>query len=104
MEHPSRESFGYNTYMNDFYGLDPKRPYAFAYNLDHLIQESQILHTASHIVPTYTVPATRTLNAIRAINGDNHTYFAGAYLGNGLHEGAVSSAHHLSRKLGGLTL
>lgn len=103
-EHPSPESFGYNTYMNDFYGLPSKTPYAFAYNLDHLIQKDKILHTASHTVPNYTVPATKALAAVRALNGENHTYFAGAYLGNGLHEGAVTSAHTLSTMLGGLTL
>lgn len=103
-EHPSPESFGYNTYMNDFYELPSKTPYAFAYNLEHLIQKNKILHAASHTVPTYTVPATRTLEAIHARNGQNHTYFAGAYLGNGLHEGAATSALTLSKMLGGLTL
>jgi len=103
-QHPSPESFGYNTYMNDFYGLPSKTPYAFAYNLDHHIQKDKILHTASHIVPTYTVPATKTLEAIHARNGENHTYFAGAYLGNGLHEGAAASAHTISTMLGGLKL
>lgn len=103
-EHPSADSYGYNTYMNDFYGLPRKTPYAFAYNLDHLIQKDKILHEASHTVPNYTVPATKTLEAINALNGQNKTYFAGAYLGNGLHEGAVTSAHKLSKMLGGLTL
>jgi predicted NAD/FAD-binding protein len=34
-----------------------------------------------------------------ATNGENHTYYAGAYLGDGLHEGAITSAFRVAQLL-----
>ena len=33
-------------------------------------------------------------------NGENHTYHAGAYLGDGLHGGAIASAFEVARLIG----
>lgn len=92
---------GYNSYMNSVYGLDRKVPYSFAYNMDALIPERRRLHTANHIVPTYSVRAADTRAEIQSLNGRNNTFFVGAYLGNGLHEGAATSALTVSKTLGG---
>ena len=92
---------GYNTYMNDFYDLSPSVPYSFAYGLNDLIDPRKILHAVRHTVPYYTPDHENKISRIGRINGLNHTFFAGAYLDNGLHEGAVNSALAVSRSLGG---
>ena len=96
------ESIGYNTFMNEVYQLDNSIPYSFSYNLESLLDQSKILHTADHKIPDYTKCSYATKNLIKDLCGQNHTYFVGAYLGNGLHEGAVSSALEVSNQLGGI--
>lgn len=95
---------GYNTYMNDFYKMAPETPYSFAYGLDQEIREEHILHDVNHTVPKYLKDHDERLSLIESINGENHTFFAGAYLSSGLHEGAVNAGLAVSRKLGGITL
>jgi len=92
---------GYNTYQNDVYQLNKKTAYSFAYNLNDNIAPKKILHQANHIVPLYSKLHDKKVEIIKSINGQKHTYFAGAYLSNGLHEGAVASAIEVALKLGG---
>jgi uncharacterized protein len=40
----------------------------------------------------YTTKFLRYWDEVVTNNGENHTYHAGAYLGNGLYEGAIASA------------
>ncbi|MEM8635507.1 MAG: FAD-dependent oxidoreductase [Pseudomonadota bacterium] len=91
--------FGYNTYMNEFYDIPGRTPYSFSYNLDDRIPEEAILHTENHTVPTYTVDSTSTVDRIWEMNGRNSTWFCGAYLGDGLHEGAIASAEKVASSL-----
>ncbi|MDJ0921149.1 MAG: FAD-dependent oxidoreductase [Henriciella sp.] len=95
---------GYNTYMNTFYELDQKTPYAFAHGLDDLIDPETIIARTDHTVPVYSVAAMKQRDEVRRHNGYRRIYYAGAYLGNGLHEGAVCSALAVSELLGGLRL
>ena len=85
---------GYNAYLNRLCGLPVAHAtkYFLAYNLDDRINPQKILHRQRHRTPLYTVDAYRQVDAIRAGNGRNNTYYAGAYLYNGLHEGAAESA------------
>lgn len=93
--------FGYNTYLNHGYGQAPEKPTSFAYNLDGALPSSSIIHRADHQTPNYTVAAFKHRQEVIETNGENHTFHAGAYLGNGLHEGAALSAHRISERLGG---
>ena len=96
--------FGYNTYLNHGYGQSRAKPYSFAYNLDAALPTSSIIHRADHQTPNYTVSAFQYRHEVIETNGENHTFHAGAYLGNGLHEGAALSAHRISERLGGEVL
>lgn len=95
---------GYNTWMNEAYGLPADKPTCFAYGLDDMIAPEKIIDKWDHTVPVYTRESYRTRTAILQLNGRNNTFFAGAYLGNGLHEGAISSAMAVSAMLGGREL
>ncbi len=86
---------GYNAYLNRLYGIDAERygHYSLAYNLDKQIDPHKVMHVQKHQTPFYSVEAMRHRHEVIATNGANHTFHAGAYLGNGLHEGAISSAY-----------
>ncbi len=85
---------GYNAYLNRLIGLDDGHPvsYFLAYNLEDMIAPEKIIDRQQHHTPWYTARATAHIGDIKAMNGDNRTYHAGAYLYNGLHEGAIQSA------------
>ncbi len=94
---------GYNAYLNRLIGLaDEGAPaYQLAYNLDGEIDPERVVHVQRHTTPSYTVAAFRHRDEVIATNGENRTFHAGAYLGNGLHEGAVRSAAAVAALLGG---
>lgn len=91
----SQGDCGYNAYLNRLYGIDAERygHYSLAYNLDKQIDPLKVVHVQKHQTPFYSVEAMRHRHEVTATNGANHTFHAGAYLGNGLHEGAISSAY-----------
>ncbi len=94
---------GYNAFLNRLTGLgDEGAPhYQLAFNLDEEIDPDHVVHVQQHTTPRYTVEAFRHRDEVIATNGENRTFHAGAYLGEGLHEGAVRSAIAVSRRLGG---
>jgi predicted NAD/FAD-binding protein len=94
--------YGYNAYLNRLYGIDVNKypHYSLAYNLGNKINPDKIIHRQQHNTPLYSVAAIRYRNEVIATNGENYTYHAGAYLGEGLHEGAISSAIAVSNLLG----
>jgi predicted NAD/FAD-binding protein len=114
-------TYGYNAYLNRLSGLGgtdgPGRtdelremnglgnegtlPYQLAFNMGEEIDPRRVLHTQEHTTPRYTVAAFRHRDEVIATNGENRTFHAGAYLGDGLHEGAVRSASSVSGLLGG---
>ena len=97
-------SIGYNTYQNTANNMKTAEHYSFSHNLDNLISKESILHTANHTVPKYSRKYDDKIKLLHEINGNNNTHYAGAYLGNGLHEGAVVSAMKISSKLDGLII
>lgn len=94
---------GYNALLNRLGGLPPDEPrqYGLAYGMEDEIDPSRILHTQPHHTPHFSVEALRSREEVRETNGENHTWHAGAWLGNGLHEGAITSAVAVSAALGG---
>ncbi|MDB9362941.1 FAD-dependent oxidoreductase [Nodularia spumigena CS-588/02] len=88
----TEQGWGYNAYLNQLCGIKSPPKYNLAFNLDNLIAEDKILHIQSHHTPLYTVESFKYRNEIISSNGENNTYHAGAYLADGLHEGAIISA------------
>lgn len=92
--------WGYNAYLNQLCGIASEPPYYLAFNLDDAIAPGTIIHQQSHHTPFYTVEAGRYRDQVVATNGDYNTYHVGAYLGDGLHEGAVASAMAVVEAIG----
>jgi uncharacterized protein len=96
----TNKGWGYNAYLNRLCGISLSPPYSLAFNLDDLIAKDKIIHIQEHHTPLYTVESFRYRNEVIITNGDNNTYHAGAYLGDGLHEGAITSAIRVSELIG----
>lgn len=93
-------SWGYNACLNQLCGVPTPPVYSLAFQLDQQIAPDRIIHRQFHHTPLYTVDAFRHRAEIIATNGENHTYYAGAYLGDGLHEGAITSAIAVADRIG----
>jgi uncharacterized protein len=89
--------WGYNAYLNQLCGISSPSKYSLAFQLDPLIAQERIIHIQTHHTPLYTVDSLRYRDEVIATNGENNTYHAGAYLGDGLHEGAISSALQVAK-------
>jgi uncharacterized protein len=85
-------NWGYNARLNQLCGISSPIQYSLAFNLESLILPDRILHVQQHHTPLYTVAAFRARQEIIDTNGSFNTYHVGAYLGDGLHEGAITSA------------
>ncbi len=96
---------GYNGAVNPLIGLSENAPthYNIAYNMEDRVDPKLVLHTQKHETPLYTVEAFAFRDEIIANNGSNHTYHAGAYLYDGLHEGAVRSALAVAERINSTT-
>lgn len=95
---------GYNCCLNDLYGIRSNRRYSFCSQLEQYLAPEDILDIQQHVTPLYNVRAAAHRDEIRRINGQNGTCYAGAWLFDGLHEGAITSAVEVARILGGRTI
>ncbi len=96
----TNSSWGYNSYLNHLCGISSPEKYFLSYQLEELINEKNIIHIQKHHTPLYTTNSFQYRDEIVATNGENNTYHAGAYLGDGLHEGAVTSALQVAQLIG----
>jgi uncharacterized protein len=93
-------SWGYNAYLNHLCGISSSIKYSLAFHLEGLIDKSKILQVFEHHTPLYTVESFHYRDEVISTNGENNTYHAGAYLGDGLHEGAIVSAMKVAQLIG----
>jgi uncharacterized protein len=92
--------WGYNGYLNQLGGVAAPPHYALSFQLEELIDRDRIVHIQQHHTPFYTTESFRYRDEVVATNGENHTYHAGAYLGDGLHGGAIASAFRVAHLIG----
>ena len=92
----TKSGWGYNAILNDICGIDPLPKYFLSYNLESLISTRKIIHVANHETPLYSQNAVQHKSKLISMNGHNNTYFAGAWLYDGLHEGATISAQKVA--------
>jgi predicted NAD/FAD-binding protein len=94
------KGWGYNASLNQLCGIASPREYSLAFRLDSAIDKNQIIHIQQHHTPLYSVESFRYRDEVIETNGENNTYHAGAYLGDGLHEGAITSALRVAKLIG----
>lgn len=103
-EDSSNSTVAYNCCLNSLYEIDSERQYSFSACLEDQIEPDRILHQQEHITPVFHVDASVFRQQIRRANGLNNTYYVGAYLIDGLQEGAITSAMEVAQLLGGRTI
>ena len=105
-QNKENEGCGYNAYLDRLCGIASQSDthFSLAYNLEQQIDPEKVIDVQHHTTPTYTVDAIQYRQEILETNGENNTYHAGAYLFDGLHEGAVTSGFVVSDLLGGVRL
>lgn len=98
--------YGYNAYLNRIADMPDPGPvaYGLAFDMGSEIHPATVLHRQTHDVGLYSDPALAYREAVIAGNGRRRTSFVGAWLGDGLHEGAVQSAISVADRLGGRSL
>lgn len=94
---------GYNAWLNGLAGLPPGHAvdYGLALGIDAEIDPARVLLRQAHHTAAFTVAALAHRDEVRASNGHRHTWHVGAWLGDGLHEGAACSALAVATALGG---
>lgn len=92
--------WGYNSRLNQLCGISSPEHYFLSFQLEEMIARSQLIHIQKHRIPLYTTESFRYRDEVVATNGENNTYHAGAYLGDGLHGGAISSAFRVAQLIG----
>ena len=96
----TNNSWGYNSHLNQLCGILSSQKYFLSYQLEDLITRSKIIHIQKHHTPRYTTKSFQYRDEVVATNGENNTYHVGAYLGDGLHEGAITSALQVAQLIG----
>ena len=86
-------------YLNRLQRLDTKKHYCVTLNSDDTINPAHVLARVPYKHPLYTTSGLHARNVIRSISGQNHTFYCGAYLGNGFHEDGVVSGLTIRRTL-----
>lgn len=78
--------------MNLLQGIDSPRPFVVSLNQTARIDPTQILRRMTYAHPVYTEATVRAQARRDDIQGQRHTWFAGAYWGWGFHEDGMRSA------------
>jgi len=95
------DSWGYNGYLNQLCNVSSSSSkYFLSFQLEELINSNRLIHKQEHHTPKYTIESFQYRDEVIATNGEHNTYHAGAYLGDGLHGGAVSSAYRVAELMG----
>lgn len=94
------QSWGYNGYLNQLCNVSSPHKYFLSFQLEELINRNHLIHKQEHHTPMYTTASYQYRDEVVATNGEHNTYHAGAYLGDGLHGGAVASAYRVAELIG----
>ena len=78
--------------MNILQGLESETVFCVSVNSDHLIDKNKIFEKFTYYHPVFSLHSDLAKSEIKKINGNNRTFFTGAYLSNGFHEDGLRSA------------
>ena len=90
--------------MNILQGLKLKKTYCVTLNATKSINPKKIIRSFNYSHPVFSLDSIEAAQKIKSINGNNRTWFAGAYLGNGFHEDGVASGRAIAESLNRLMI
>ena len=88
--------------MNILQGIESEATFCVTLNATDSISPEKIIDRFNYSHPVFSRQSVRAASLIEQLNGQNHTWFAGAYLGNGFHEDGVVSARKVATAINGL--
>ncbi|MGI1662384.1 NAD(P)/FAD-dependent oxidoreductase [Palleronia sp. KMU-117] len=86
------DRIGVNYWMNSLQPIPMNDPMFVTLNPTRAIREELIYDQVTFAHPVYDVAALAAQSTVRAINGQNRTWFCGAWMRNGFHEDGIASA------------
>ncbi|WP_322991086.1 FAD-dependent oxidoreductase [Hoeflea sp.] len=87
-------------WMNRLQGIDPAKPLFVTLNPDREPRPELVFGEYSYDHPQFGNDAMQVQARLKQIQGDNHTYFAGAWTGYGFHEDGLTSGINAAEALG----
>lgn len=99
----SRQVVSLSYWMNNLQPLDTNNDYFVTVNPDQKPAENRIINEHDFAHPVFDKKAIEAQAKIPAIQGENNTYFCGAYLRYGFHEDGILSAVNIAKLLGANT-
>ena len=95
-----QDSVSLTYWMNNLQSLPSKQNYFVTVNPGHEPAERDVIKSYDFDHPQFTRDAISAQAKIPSIQGQNNTYFCGAYLRYGFHEDGISSAVNVAKLLG----
>jgi len=86
--------------MNILQGLDAEEEFCVSLNMGNIIDRDKIIKELTYHHPVYTPDSLAARKRRDEINGQNRTYYCGAYWYFGFHEDGVKSAMDVGRMFG----
>ncbi len=87
-----RDRIGVSYWMNSLQPIPMTDPMFVTLNPSRPIRDELIYDQVTFAHPVYDVAALAAQSTVRAINGQNRTWFCGAWMKNGFHEDGIASA------------
>ncbi len=87
-------------YLNKLQRIEGDEHYCVTLNRTAEIDPERVIMRTVYEHPLYTLDTLRGQREVDAINGERHTLYAGAHLGNGFHEDGLASAVRAAARLG----
>jgi predicted NAD/FAD-binding protein len=85
--------------MNILQGIKSDSTFCVTLNATESISPEKIIDRFNYSHPVFSLESVQAASLIEQINGNNNTWFAGAYLGNGFHEDGVVSARQVAMSI-----
>ncbi|MCG6889732.1 MAG: FAD-dependent oxidoreductase [Gammaproteobacteria bacterium] len=96
LREPAQSQPVLNYNMNILQGLEAETTFCVTLNASETIAPEKIIDSFEYSHPVFSLEAIAAARKIEDFNGLNHSWFAGAYLGNGFHEDGVVSARQVA--------
>jgi predicted NAD/FAD-binding protein len=94
-------TLGMTYHLNRLQALD--EPVEYCVSLNARVAPSTVIREMTYEHPTYTFGTLAAQQALLRLNGERHTYYAGAHLGYGFHEDGFQSGVRVAALLGAPT-
>ena len=91
---------GVTYHMNRLQRLDADRQFCVTLNRAADVDDTAVLKRIGFAHPLYTSETLRAQREHDSLNGNNHTYYCGAYWGHGFHEDGVQSGLRVAARFG----